>query len=329
MKFYEKLIVLRKQKGWSQEELAEKLDVSRQAISKWESGQSLPESERIVQLAQLFGVTTDYLLIDGQTEESSPAPAAQEPSRSLRRVSLREAQEYLHSRRRASFLIASGVFLCIVGVIPLLLLGGLTEGEPPVISESVAGFCGLATLLTFVAAAVILFLLCDFQNRLFAFLEEGEFSLDKDARDAVSEEQNRFGGSYAAGNIAGVALCIFAPVVLLAGYFTENVFFTVCALCAMLFLIAAGVFCFVLVGVRRQATQRLLKEGEFAPKTLTKKRENAIASAYWMVIVAAYLIWNFITDDWGRSWVIWPIAGVVYAAIYSICRVVMKTEDES
>ena len=64
----EKIIMLRKKYGWSQEELAERLDISRQSVSKWESGASIPDLERIVGMSQLFGVTTDYLLKDEMEE---------------------------------------------------------------------------------------------------------------------------------------------------------------------------------------------------------------------------------------------------------------------
>ena len=60
----DKIITLRKKNGWSQEELAEKLKVSRQAVSKWEGAQTVPDLERVLQMSQLFGVTTDYLLKD-------------------------------------------------------------------------------------------------------------------------------------------------------------------------------------------------------------------------------------------------------------------------
>ena len=60
----EKIAMLRKRSGWSQEDLAERLDISRQSVSKWESGASIPDLERIVNMSQLFGVTTDYLLKD-------------------------------------------------------------------------------------------------------------------------------------------------------------------------------------------------------------------------------------------------------------------------
>ena len=58
----DKIVDLRKKNGWSQEELAEKLEVSRQSVSKWEGAQSVPDLNRVLQLSELFGVSTDYLL---------------------------------------------------------------------------------------------------------------------------------------------------------------------------------------------------------------------------------------------------------------------------
>lgn len=73
MKLSDKIIGLRKSNGMSQEELAEKLDVSRQAISRWESGTSMPDANNILQLSKLFGVTTDYLLNDDyQSDDDLP-----------------------------------------------------------------------------------------------------------------------------------------------------------------------------------------------------------------------------------------------------------------
>lgn len=57
-----KITELRRQKGWSQENLAEKLGVTRQSVSKWESGASVPDLDKIIGLSELFGVTTDYLI---------------------------------------------------------------------------------------------------------------------------------------------------------------------------------------------------------------------------------------------------------------------------
>ena len=73
MKLADKLIELRKQKGWSQEEFAEKLDVSRQAISRWENDTALPDAQNILRISKLFNVTTDYLLNE-DVENKTDAP---------------------------------------------------------------------------------------------------------------------------------------------------------------------------------------------------------------------------------------------------------------
>ena len=71
MIFADKLIQLRKKAGWSQEELAEQMNVTRQSVSKWEGAQSVPDLEKIIHLSNLFGVSTDYLLKD-EIENAGP-----------------------------------------------------------------------------------------------------------------------------------------------------------------------------------------------------------------------------------------------------------------
>lgn len=74
MDFSEKIAMLRRQKNWSQEELAEKLMVTRQAVSKWESAQSMPDLDKLVQLSELLGVSTDYLLKNGMDTPEQDDP---------------------------------------------------------------------------------------------------------------------------------------------------------------------------------------------------------------------------------------------------------------
>lgn len=65
----DKITALRKKAGWSQEELAEQLGVTRQSVSKWEGAQSVPDMDKVVQMSRLFGVTTDFLLKDELSKE--------------------------------------------------------------------------------------------------------------------------------------------------------------------------------------------------------------------------------------------------------------------
>ncbi len=93
MKLSDKLITLRKENGWSQEDFAENLDVSRQAISRWENGTALPDAQNILQISKLFNVSADYLLNDdyeGETDISAVEMAATQAKTLVRK------EKYLH-----------------------------------------------------------------------------------------------------------------------------------------------------------------------------------------------------------------------------------------
>ena len=108
MTFGEKLQSLRQKAGMSQDALAEKLDVSRQAVSRWERNETMPETEKVILLADLFGVTTDYLL--------RPEVETAEPT--CRELSGRFLAEHLGTLARISgwALVAWGV-LDLLGIL--------------------------------------------------------------------------------------------------------------------------------------------------------------------------------------------------------------------
>ena len=81
MEFNNKLYELRKQKGFSQEELANRLNVSRQTVSKWEVGDSTPDMEKLVAMSDLFGISLDKLVLDKAPEPAS-VPVEQAPAKS-------------------------------------------------------------------------------------------------------------------------------------------------------------------------------------------------------------------------------------------------------
>ena len=97
MMLSEKIVSLRKAHGWSQEDLAEKLYVSRQAISRWENGTALPDAQNVLQISKLFGVTTDYLLNDDY-ESDKDIPAVREAT---------QETECVISKKKRGHLIAA------------------------------------------------------------------------------------------------------------------------------------------------------------------------------------------------------------------------------
>lgn len=323
----DKILALRKQSGWSQEELARQLNVTRQSVSKWESAQAVPDLDKLLQMARLFGVSTDYLLKD-ELEQLEPA-AAEQPADAVRRVSLEEANRFLGVKESTALPVAAGVSLCILSPVCLLLLGAATESGALPMSETVAGGIGLTVLLVLVAAAVALFIGTGSRTREFEYLETEIFETEYGVTGMVRQCRQQFHARYTRGNILGTMLCILAAVPIFLGMcLSEEDLWMVGMVCLTLTLVAAGAFSFVLVGVPWGAMQQLLQEGDYTrSKKAHSRRNGAIASIYWLVTVAVYLGCSFVTEAWNRTWIIWPVAGVLFAAVMALAGLLEQEAD--
>ena len=205
MIFADKLIALRKKAGYSQEELAQQLNVTRQSVSKWEGAQSVPDIEKILQISKLFGVTTDYLLKD---EMGEPEYAESEPT-ALRRVTLEQANAALAQAKVNAPYMAWGTALCVASPVMLLLLGEICQHSQFGLNENVATGIGLCVLLVMVCVAVVLFMLCGTKNRDFDFLEKEPFETEYGVTGMVRERQAAYRPTYDKLNLTGTVLCCF------------------------------------------------------------------------------------------------------------------------
>ena len=180
----DKIIENRKKNGWSQEELADKLGVSRQSVSKWEGAQAVPDMKKIVQMSEVFGVSTDYLLRDDIEEANTPenAPVDNGLEETVRQVSLEEASEFLEHNEKAASSISTGVMLCILSPVILIVLAGLAEAGKIAMSENIAEMGGTAILLVIIAAAVAMFVMWGMRGKKYEYLE----SIDIDTAYGVS-----------------------------------------------------------------------------------------------------------------------------------------------
>jgi len=323
----DKIISLRKKNGWSQEDFAEKMNVSRQAVSKWESAQSVPDLEKILKMSEMFGVTTDYLLKDDKVEEEytdAPDEAVLHSIKDgevseipIRRVTMAEANEYLALRAEASKKISLGVLLCIAAPIFLLasisiieIILGITSGG----TSAVNPFIGIVGMLVLVAVAVILFITVGNKCAHFAFLDTEPFETEYGVSGMVKERQKQFSETYSRFNLIGVVMCVLSPVLLFAGTFFRDGNLVLLMICLMLAVVGAAVYMFVRVGVVWASMQRLLGEGEFsAEKKQRSAVMEAVSTAYWLTATAVYLAWSFIGNAWDISWVTWVVAALIYA----------------
>lgn len=258
----DKIIELRKKNGWSQEELAEKVGVSRQSVSKWEGALSVPDLDKILLMSQIFGVSTDYLLKDefGEPEytETKNAPAAEETP--LRRVSMEEAASFLDVKKQTAPKIALAVFLCIVSPIVLILMGGLYDAGVLAISENAAGAIGMITLFILVAIAVALFIICGAKTEKYEYLEKEPIELEYGVSGMVKERQNRMSEAHTRDTVLGICLCVLSAVPIFAGMFSENETYAIIGVCGLLFMVACGVLVLIRSGILWESTQKLLQE---------------------------------------------------------------------
>ena len=340
MKLAEKIYQERRKLGLSQEQFAEKMDISRQAVSKWESGQSMPDLDKIVAMSQIFGVSTDYLLKEenapvnettsveytesGYTEfieENDDVTYNDEKQSSLQELSVEEIAGYEKTYISSTKHIALGVFLCIIGIVLTEGMGLLSITLFSVNGDALASF----PMLICVTIAVALFVPAGMALSKYEYLEKESFALPKVEKQRIESEFDAFQRRFAAGITTGIVLILLG---VLSGaameYITEltgnEIWDDSISAILLLTFVAIGVYLFVRCGMKMGMYNVLLQREDYT----VSKKQNAekkdalmglVAGVYWCLVTAGYLAYSFITGDWGRSWVVWPVAGCIFGAI--------------
>lgn len=312
----EKIIMLRKKNDWSQEDLAEKLNVSRQSISKWESTASLPDMNRILDMSRIFGVTTDYLLKD----ELDDTVYTDQEEPTIPRVTAEEANSFLSACAAYARQLAFCVMLCIFSPVPLLILVGFSQMKRSVMSDALASGLGVVILLVLVACAVAGFILSGNHMKRYEYLKSGSFEMAYGVSGIVGEQARTYEPHYNARIVTGVVLCILCCVPLI----TAGVFHapdSVCVLLtALLFaIVSGGVYLLVSASIVHGGFQQLLRQGDFdlCEKERTHKSRR-FGGFYWPCVTAVYLGISFLTKRWDISWVIWPVAALIFTGICAL-----------
>lgn len=190
------------------------------------------------------------------------------------------------------------------------------------ISGNVAILLGLIVLFLFVATAVAIYIYVEEKNRPYMYLYTDAFELAYGVSGMAKERQQDFHSVYVKSNIVGTCLCILSPVILLIAAFTGDTLDTIIALSVMLVIVGIAVYIFISVGVKWASMERLLGEGEFSEKGKEERKTiGAIKIVYWLLVTTIYIVWSFWTNAWGVTWLLWPVAGVIFAALVVIVNV--------
>lgn len=319
----DRIIELRKKKGWSQEELAEMIDVTRQSVSKWESGQSLPDLDKILKLADIFGVSTDYLLKDKDTYEAQPINREEEKAQE-KYVTTEEVTDFLRIKQQTAPKVALGVSLCIISPIILILLAGAAEYGIINATEDRMAMLGIAILILIVAAAMAIMIPAGMKSSKYEYLEKEPITLDPDTKNLISSLKDEFQAEFGRRIALGVCLCVISVMPLfIAGVVMdpEDGFHFVVAVALLLLIVSVAVNIFVRAGIRQESYEKLLEEGDYTREEKDKLLDT-ISGIYWLLVTAIYLAYSFATFEWHRSWIIWPVAGVLYVIIREIYKAI-------
>ncbi len=323
MTLSKKITEERKKKGWSQEDLADKLGISRQAVSKWESSSSVPDLQKVVLMADLFEVSTDYLLKDNEYTDEKLEQKEEE----LYRLTLEEANSFLEMKQNASLWIANATSICILSPVLLILLSSLTQSPNRKISDGVAAGLGCTVLFSMVAVAVFIFITKGLKMNEFNHLTELSFKAESEVVALAKEKLDKYEDKYLRYTAIGVVICIISIIpIIIAGAFDASD--SILCVAFLLALISIGVNIIIRVGIIKGSYDTLLQQGEFSvTEKHARKKLSAFSSIYWCLATAIYLAWSFWTARWNFTWLVWPVAGVLYASLAGIARIVMKVDE--
>ena len=297
MNFNTNLQNLRKIHNLSQEQLAEKLDVSRQAVSKWENGTSYPEMDKLLILCDIFSLNMDEL-VQGNI--------------SVNDNSFKEDKElYENAQNKFSKMITLGVFLILLGVTIMSMSDGLIKGGNFFINT----FSSISTILFFILVTIAVFIFVYFGISHSNFVEEHPYFDDFYTKEEKSSYNRLFAGMIAVGvGIILVAVTILVGVEEILKTDVDNMP-AVMGLFMFMVTIAVSIFTYFGMQKAKYDINGYNKENKHHD-IYSSDRNSLIGKVSGVIMLIAtfiYLALGFIWNLWHPGWVVFPLGGVLCA----------------
>lgn len=248
-------------------------------------------------------------------------------------INLDTAMNFISETTEISKKISLGVMLCIWSPIAALLLWGFSKNNILPINIEVSCAIGIIVLLAMVMYAVSLFINFGLKLEKYDHLKKEKFELDYSTKSFIKTEDENFRPVFAKRIALGVSLCVLSLIPAAVSSLTLGNSISVLypSVTALLLIVAFAVRIFIVTGMKFDSYKVLLQEGDYSTKLkenqLFKGEEQlskTIASIYWPAIVFIYIAWNFISKDYEVSWILWPLAGILFAIILNICNAIEK-----
>lgn len=319
----DKIIKLRKQLGWSQEDLAEKMSVSRQSVSKWESANSIPDLNKIITLAGIFDVSTDFLLKD---EYETFTSTNESKSPDIPQISLEQANEYVENKISMSALITKGVVLCVCSVIPLFFFLAMAETNRLNITSDIAAAIGIFSILIMISLGINFFLKTNQFESDLDIIDDEPFELAYGVHSVFKDKLQQFKVTYNRRLSIGIFLFIISSVpLILASIFIGGNEILLLMLIVLMLMVATGISIVTPVSAKYDAYNNILKDIDLhSEKSKRVKRAEKLAAFYWPLLTAIYIGWSLWTMNWGVTWIIWPVGAILFVALVGLMELLNK-----
>ncbi len=239
------------------------------------------------------------------------------------KVSMEEANQYLDMKHRGSRIVANATSLCILSPVPLIVLGTMTE------DHTLVGF-SLVFLLILVAIAVYLFVNYGIRDASMGHLEKESFETEYGVSGMVRERRKQYEPAFTRNIAIGVVLCILSVIpTIMAGVMEVADSTSGISVGILLVIVSIGVNILIRAGMIKSSYDTLLQVGEYTKEEKHwKKKTDAFSGAYWCLMVAIYLGWSFWTNNWKFTWIIWPVVGVLYAAVLGMVKMTIEGREK-
>lgn len=235
----------------------------------------------------------------------------------LPHITREEADNILYSKKNFGNTIAFGVWLCIMAPAVLVLFSsGYADNDNSM-------YIPFFPFFIMIAIAVALFIFSGLQLDKYEYLKK-PFYLDISTIEFIKIRKEAFHTTYTVQIIIGVMLCILSPLMLIGitGIFSSTLFASF-GIFVLLTMVAIAVFLFIHTGCIMDSYKELLQEAEFSKKAKKgNKIVDVVASILWPIVAAGYLIVSFITGDWGITWIVFPVVGILFGAFAAVVNVV-------
>lgn len=277
-------------------------------------GTVIAEFGSLEEVAPVLGITRELGAGRGPRFGGDGAPL--EDVRTHPVLDADRARQYTEAVRAVQPISTIAIPLFVLCPVPLLALIAVTspDADPP----TWVVVTGLVLLLGIIALGVLMLVVRGARLADYEDISEGRFTPAPDLHEYAQELRRTHRRTSTFPTAVAIGLWILSAVpILVLGNISQDGMLPLLGVCGTLIMIAVGLLIYTHFSWASSLASTLEQETDDLPEASHSPVIRVIAAIYWPLAIAIYLGWSFVTGDWSSTWVVWPIAGVLYGALWA------------